>query len=70
MPIIAVPWSEYSRDKEMRARWNRILDNKELLEKLPSDTWHGHKLQTILWSGKIKEDDEDKLITLWKEWGQ
>ena len=69
MPIVAVPWSEYSRDREMRELWHRILDNKELLKKLPSESWHGHKLQEILWSGKIdtnKPDWEEELVLLWK----
>jgi len=62
-------WSEYARDREMREVWHRILDNKELLTKLPSETWPGFKLQDILWSGKIeiKEGWEEKLIELWKE---
>jgi hypothetical protein len=70
MSIVGVAWSEYSRDREMRELWNKILSSPEILEKLPSDTWHGHKLQNILWSGKINENEEDweeKLVRLWKE---
>jgi len=70
MPIIAVPWSEYEKDREIKEVWHNILSSPELLEKLPSDTWHGWKLQEILWSGKIdidKPDWQDKLIDLWKE---
>jgi hypothetical protein len=69
MPIIAVPWSEYSLDSEMREWWHKILSTPDLLEKLPSDTWHGFKLQEILWSGKIKQQEgwEEILIRLWKE---
>jgi len=70
MPIIAVPWSEYERDREMRALWHSILSSKEWEEKLPSEEWPGHKLQEILWSGKINENEpdwEEKLVSLWKE---
>ena len=70
MPIIAVPWSEHESDREMKEVWHTILSRPELLEKLPSDTWHGWKLQEILWSGKIdlkKPDWEDTLVQLWKE---
>ena len=69
MPIVAVPWSEYERDREMKEVWNNILSSPKLLEKLPSDTWHGWKLQDILWSGKIditKPDWEESLVTIWK----
>jgi hypothetical protein len=70
MPIIAIPCSEYSRDRELRVWWHKILDNKELIERLPSKEWQGHKLQEILWSGKIKIEEgwEDSLVRLWKEW--
>jgi hypothetical protein len=67
---VAVPWSEYERDREMKEVWHKILSSKEWEEKLPSDTWRGFKLQEILWSGKIdqkNEDWEEKLIELWKE---
>ena len=70
MPIVAVPWSEYERDRGIKEVWHSILSNPQMLEKLPSETWHGYKLQEILWSGKIniKEDGwEEKLIKLWKE---
>ena len=69
MPIVAVPWSEYERDGELRALWHKILSNPILLSKLPSNTWHGWKLQEILWSGKINEKDgwEEELLNLWKE---
>jgi hypothetical protein len=70
MPIIAVPWSEYDRDREIKEVWHKILSSPQLLKKLPSNTWHGWKLQEILWSGKINvtEDGwEEKLVTLWKE---
>ena len=70
MPIVAVPWSEYERDREMKEIWHNILSSPKMLEKLPSDTWHGFKLQDILWSGKIdvnKPDWEDSLVELWKE---
>jgi len=70
MPIVAVPWSEYERDREMKEIWHNILSSPKMLEKLPSDTWHGFKLQDILWSGKIdvnKADWEEKLVELWKE---
>jgi len=70
MPIVAVPWSEYSRDEELRAWWHKILSSPEMLEKLPSKTWHGWKLQEILWSGKIDIKDakwDEKLVNLWKE---
>ena len=70
MPIVAVPWSEYERDREMKEVWHNILSSPKLLKKLPSNTWHGWKLQEILWSGKIdpkKPDWEEKLIELWKE---
>jgi hypothetical protein len=70
MPIIAVPWSEYSCDQELRALWHNILSNPTLLSKLPTNTWHGFKLQEILWSGKINEkekDWEETLVRLWKE---
>jgi hypothetical protein len=70
MPIIAVPWSEYEKDRDIKEVWHNILSSPELLEKLPSDTWHGWKLQEILWSGKIdihKPDWQDNLIDLWKE---
>jgi len=68
-PLIALSLSSYNRDKEMRALWHEILSNEELLSKLPSDIWHGHKLQEILWSGKINEKKpgwEDTLVRLWK----
>jgi hypothetical protein len=70
MPIVAVPWSEYERDREIKAVWHKILSTPEMLEKLPSDEWRGYKLQEILWSGKINvtEDGwEEKLVKLWKE---
>ena len=69
MPIIAVPWSEYERDRELREVWHSILSSKEWEEKLPSEEWPGFKLQEILWSGKIeiKEGWEEKLVELWKE---
>jgi hypothetical protein len=70
MPIIAVPWSEYERDREMKEVWHNILSSPKLLEKLPSNTWHGWKLQEILWSGKIditKPNWQEKLVDLWKE---
>ena len=69
MPIVAVPWSEYEQDRNMRVWWHKILSNPDLLAKLPSDTWHGYKLQEILWSGKIKEEEgwEDKLVCYWKD---
>ena len=70
MPIIAMPWSEYERDDELRVLWHNILSNSELLAKLPSNTWQGWKLQEILWSGKINEKEpgwEEKLVDLWKE---
>jgi hypothetical protein len=68
MPIIAVPWNEYAQDRKLRAWWHKILSNPELLSKLPSDTWHGYKLQKILWSGKIKEEEgwEENLVCQWK----
>jgi len=68
MPI-AVPLSEYGRDGELREMWHNILSSPKLLEKLPSNTWHGWKLQEILWSGKIdtKLDWEETLVKLWKE---
>jgi len=69
MPI-AVPLSEYERDGELRALWHKILSNPILLSKLPSNTWHGWKLQEILWSGKINEKTvgwEEHLVKLWKE---
>ena len=68
MPIIAVPWSEYDRDREMKEVWHNILSSPKFLEKLPSDTWPGYKLQEILWSGKIdikKEGWEEELVKLW-----
>ena len=39
------------------------------MKKLESDIWPGHKLQEILWSGKIKEEEgwEEKLLCYWKE---
>ena len=70
MPIVAVPWSEYERDREMKDVWHSILSSPKLLEKLPSNTWHGWKLQEILWSGKIDPkhpDWEAKLVQLWKK---
>ena len=70
MPIVAVPWSEYERDREIKAVWHKILSTPEMLEKLQSDEWRGYKLQEILWSGKINEkekDWEEKLIFNWKE---
>ena len=69
MPIVAVPWSEYERDREMRARWHKMLSTPDLLAKLPSDTWHGRKLRTVLWGGKINEKEkgwEDRLMAPWK----
>jgi len=65
----AVPWSEYERDRELREWWHKILDNKELIEMLPSKEWRGYKLQEILWSGKIKEEEgwEEDLMRMWKE---
>jgi hypothetical protein len=69
MPI-AVACSEYDRDAELRVLWHNILSTPTLLEKLPSNTWQGWKLQDILWSGKINEREpgwEEKLINLWKE---
>jgi hypothetical protein len=54
----------------MKEIWHNILSSPKILEKLPSDTWHGFKLQDILWSGKIdvnKPDWEEKLVELWKE---
>lgn len=71
MSIIAVPLSEYERDDELRAVWHNILSNSALLSKLPSNTWHGWKLQEILWSGKINEKKpgwEKILVQLWKEY--
>jgi hypothetical protein len=68
MSQIAVPWSEYERDREMKEIWHKILSSPKLLEKLPSETWHGFKLQEILWSGKIDPknvDWESKLIEIW-----
>jgi hypothetical protein len=50
--------------------WHNILSNPDLLEKLPSNTWQGWKLQEILWSGKINEKEpgwEETLVQLWKE---
>ena len=70
MPIVAVPVSEYEGDKEMREKWHNILSSPELLKRLPSDIWHGHKLQELLWSGKIditKSDWEERLVELWKK---
>ena len=70
MPIIAIPWSEYDRDNELRVLWHNILSNSQLMKKLPSNTWQGWKLQDILWSGKINEKEtgwEEVLIKLWKE---
>lgn len=70
MPIVAVPWSEYDRDREIKEVWHKILSSPQLLEKLPSNTWHGWKLQEILWSGKINVTEpgwEEKLVELWKE---
>jgi len=70
MPIVAVPWSEYERDRELRALWHKILSTPEMLAKLPSNTWQGWKLQDILWSGKINEkepDWEDTLVRLWNK---
>ena len=70
MPIVAVPWSEYDRDREMKEVWHSILSTPEMLEKLPSNTWHGWKLQEILWSGKINITEngwKEKLVELWKE---
>jgi hypothetical protein len=66
----AVPWSEYERDRELRALWHKILSS-ELVEKLESETWSGFKLQDILWSGKINVKEpgwEEELVKLWKEW--
>jgi len=68
MPIIAVPWSEYERDRELKELWHKILSNPEILSKLPSETWPGHKLQEILWSGKINEKDPDWEEELVREW--
>ena len=70
MPIVAVPWSEYERDREMKEVWHNILSRPDLLEKLPSNTWHGWKLQDLLWSGKIdtkRPDWEATLVQLWKK---
>ena len=70
MSMIAVPWSEYDRDREMKEVWHSILSNPTLLKKLPSKTWQGWKLQEILWSGKINVEEkgwEKKLVKLWKE---
>jgi hypothetical protein len=67
---ISVPWTEYERDRKLREVWHNILSSPEMLEKLPSETWHGLKLQEILWSGKIditKPDWEATLLKLWKE---
>lgn len=69
MPKIAIPWSEYAKDREMKEVWHKILSSPEFLKKLPSDTWHGYKLQEILWSGKINVNEtgwEETLIELWK----
>lgn len=69
-PLIALSLSSYNRDKEMRAVWHSILSSPKILDRLPSETWHGHKLQDILWSGKIdikKPDWEETLVRLWKE---
>lgn len=68
MPIIAVPLSEYNRDGELRLLWHKILSTPKILEKLPSNTWHGWKLQDILWSGKINEKESGWEETLIKEW--
>ena len=67
--LVGIPYTEYDRDRELRGWWHRILDNKELLEKLPSEYWQGLKLQEILWSGKIKEEEgwEENLVKLWKK---
>jgi hypothetical protein len=66
----SVPMSEYDRDAELRELWHNILSKRDLLEKLPSNTWQGWKLQDILCSGKINEKEpgwEETLVNLWKE---
>lgn len=68
MSNIAVPVSTYDRDSELRVLWHKILSKPELLERLPSKTWQGWKLQEILWSGKINEKElnwEEKLVREW-----
>jgi hypothetical protein len=70
MSKVGVSIIEYDRDSELRVLWHSILSNKELLERLKSNTWQGWKLQEILWSGKINENEkdwQDKLVKLWKE---
>ena len=60
--------STYDRDSELRVLWHKILSNRNLLERLPSNTWQGWKLQEILWSGKINEKEynwEEKLVRQW-----
>jgi hypothetical protein len=63
----AVPWSEYSRDRELKEVWHKILSSQEWEAKLPSETWRGYKLQEILWKIEMKEGWEERLIELWKE---
>jgi hypothetical protein len=70
MPIIAVPWNEYEEHRTMRKMWHIILDNPELLEKLPSDTWRGFKLEKLLMSKRVdltKPGWEEALVKLWSE---
>lgn len=54
----------------MRKMWHIILDNPELLEKLPSDTWRGFKLEKLLMSKRVdltKPGWEEALVKLWSE---
>ena len=63
---VSVPWSEYSRDRELRELWHKILSSEEWMAKLPSETWPGHKLQEILWKINKIEGWEEELVRLWK----